>query len=311
MPDKKDLPIKEESKVTRPDVYSQIHDHSFRELATKLHQEPVKEEEKPEVKNKVEEKVEEVKEKKAVEKKEKLTEEITQKVTDKLVAEQKIKEEIVKKAETEVKEQEELDKKENYQPIWKTDPDHPKDEKGNRIPKSYDEIFSEAAKAAESRMEAKLIKQEKAKAEIETKKQTEETQTREQHDAADRQLSQQLEEEYDDLIATDKMPKITDPNNAEDEGVKAKIALFKKGMEYNTERLKEGKRPVTSIKLIYYEQFKPAENGGQPAGGDAPVAGVTPSNVTTTTKEENIPYKQLHNMSFREIFSNAMKKVNK
>ena len=306
---------KEETKVTRPSVYSEIHNRSFEELARQARNDaqkeqnketPEKVEKQEEVEDKVQEKVKEVKEKKATERKEKIIEESVKAAKEAVIAEQKAKEEALKKEEDDKKAKEELEKKRNYQPKWKLNPDADKDDKGNPIPNSYDEIFEEAKVGAKTEILAELEEKERTRAAEEAKKMEEAKNVEEAKKQADAQLNQQIEDEYNELVSEGKLPAIKDSNNQEDEGVKAKTNLFKVGMEYNNERIKEGKRPIASLKLIYYEKFK--EPVKQPAGDKAPIAG---SSATTTqaNNEPTVNYKDLHRMSYREIMMNLRSKM--
>ena len=49
------------------------------------------------------------------------------------------------------------------------------------------------------------------------------------------------------------MPKIEDPKNEDDIGIRARKSLFSKMIEVNEQRTKDGKEPIYSLKEIYYE----------------------------------------------------------
>jgi hypothetical protein len=71
--------------------------------------------------------------------------------------------------------------------------------------------------------------------------------------------------------------------------------LFKTMLDVNTERQKEGKAPIYSIKEVFYEHYKKDK---QPAGADAPISmgkGVNPP------EEKDINYAEVHKKSFADI----------
>jgi hypothetical protein len=313
MPEEK-TDLQKEKTVTRPSIYSEIHNLSFGQIAAKK-QEPVeqkveenKKEESPNTEE-LEKKAQEIREKRREEKKKQLAEEISATVKETLKKERESLKEKESKEEEERLKKEELEKKKNYIPSWKRDPNAPKDDKGNPIPKSYDEIFEEAKNAAKNEIEAEFEERARLKDEEDSRAKELENQKTEQAKKNDEALSQLLEEEYQDLVSAGKLPKIKNESDPEDEGMKAKKDLFKTGMEYNQRRINEGKRPVTSIKVIYYENYSKEKEIEQPAGGDAPVAGGEPA--TPPSEELNVPYEQLHRMSYRDIVAKAKELVSK
>lgn len=165
-------------------------------------------------------------------------------------------------------------KQEALKPKWQTDPNAPKDEQGNPLPKSYDEIAAEAARIAEENAVTR-IKAEQAANDAKVKEEADlATKTKEDQAAAikarDDAFAKELQDEETDLYTKNLMPKIKDPNDPKDPGLVARENLYKKAVEVNTARIAKGEPAIRSIKLIYYEYYKPAENL---AGHDAPVMG--------------------------------------
>ena len=98
------------------------------------------------------------------------------------------------------------------------------------------------------------------------------------------------------MSVNNKIPKIKDPNDPEDVGVKARIDLFKTMKEVNEDRVKNGKEPIISVNRIFNNYYKPKT---QPAGSDAPVSmgrGSAPVN------EGEYTYNQIHKTSFLDFF---------
>lgn len=82
-------------------------------------------------------------------------------------------------------------------------------------------------------------------------------------------VNNHIDEELADLYATNKLSPIKDPKNPSDQGVVERKALFQAMMDVNIKRREEGKDPIGSVKLIYYEHYqKPT---AQPPGADLPV----------------------------------------
>jgi hypothetical protein len=79
-----------------------------------------------------------------------------------------------------------------------------------------------------------------------------------------------VDEDLDDLYKSNKLTPIKDKANPSDQGILERKALFNTMLEVNTERAKEGKRPIYSIKEIYYEHY--TKPNAQPAGENAPIS---------------------------------------
>lgn len=199
-------------------------------------------------------------------------EEIATKAAEETVKRQeeaKKKEEEKATAEAEAKKKEEA-----LKPKWQTDPNAPKDEKGNPIPRSYDEIAAEAARIGKEEALAVF----RAEQQAEKLRQAEDAQaklkTEEDRQAAEKAKLDQLQKEMDadlnDLYATNKLPKVKDEKDPNDLGMKEFKNLFETAQRVNAERMASGKAPIRSLKLIYYEHYKPLI---EPAGKNAPVFG--------------------------------------
>lgn len=78
--------------------------------------------------------------------------------------------------------------------------------------------------------------------------------------------------QLEELTTTHKIPKVEDPKDKEDKGVKARQELFAAMVELNTERAAAGKPSITDLmNMNVFEKYQ--ANHKQPAGFNAPVAG--------------------------------------
>ena|SRR3990167_396099 len=118
--------------------------------------------------------------------------------------------------------------------------------KEGRNPKDYDEIAQWATELAVKKQEA--VKAEEAEKAKEQEKEAAKLQT-ERAEAFNKYWDTQLNE----LFEAGKLPKIEDPKNEDDIGIRARKSLFSKMIEVNEQRTKEGKEPIYSLKEIYYE----------------------------------------------------------
>jgi len=101
-----------------------------------------------------------------------------------------------------------------------------------------------------------------------------------------------VDEDLDDLYKAEKLTPIKDKDNPSDQGLLERKALFQAMLETNQKRVAENKRPIYSIKEIYYEHYtKPS---AQPAGEDAPIS--LGKGTTSSDNEQEIDYaKDVHN----------------
>jgi len=149
-----------------------------------------------------------------------------------------------------------------------------KDRDGNTVPLSYEELHAEDVRVAEERAVARIHAELKAVEETKQAEITRQTQTLEQQKSQQKSIEDQLQKELDsdlrDLYSANKMPKISDPKNENDPGNKEFKNLFETAQRVNGERMAQGLSPIRSIKLIYYEHYKPL---APPPGHDSPVFG--------------------------------------
>lgn len=267
--EKKDKPIGIE---VREKTFHQILKEQQQKLNTP--EEEKKEEPKPE--EKVDEEAQKAKEAEENRKREeeaaKEREEIARKAAEEVVKKQ---EEEKQKEADRVKAEEEAKKREEaLKPAWQKDPNAPKDETGKPIPQSYDQLAEEAARIGEeralARMEAKQAEERAEAAKQEAAKAQTEEQQKAATEAMEKQIQSEIESDLNDLYANNKLPKIKDPKDENDPGNKEYRNLFETAQKVNAERIAKGQAPIRSLKLIYYEHYKPL---GKPAGHDAPVLG--------------------------------------
>lgn len=102
--------------------------------------------------------------------------------------------------------------------------------------------------------------------------------------------------ELDDLVKTGKIPAIKDPEDNKDEGKQARVKLFAKMQEIGIKRRSEGKPPITSVKLVYYEHY----NDGEPAGAAAPVS-FGKKGVSTGKSDDDYTYAEIHSKSIDQL----------
>lgn len=164
------------------------------------------------------------------------------------------------------------------------------DEKGNAVPKSYEELAEESARVAEEKALTRLRAEQdekdvKAKQEQEQQAQQTEQQKQAQK-AAEDQLQAELDADLNDLYANNKLPKVVDPKDENDPGNKEFRNLFETAQKVNADRMAKGLAPIRSIKLIYYEHYKPLE---KPAGSAAPVFGAEPVLNNQPSEDKYIP----------------------
>lgn len=176
--------------------------------------------------------------------------------------------------------------------------------KEGRNPKDYDEIVVEAEERAFNRMQ-KFIEERERKKEEElankTKQEQEaQQQAEEQHKTVLEQTQASLARELQELEEGGYIPKVSDPNDENDEGNRVRKALFIKGVEVNNERIKKGLPPENSIAKVFFMHFKGVSN--QPAGADAPISGNKPTAVPKESEKPYI-YARDHNKTFSQIMA--------
>lgn len=191
------------------------------------------------------------------------------------------------KLDREKAQEDEKARQEALKPSWQRDPNARKDKDGNPLPKSYDEIAAEAARIATETATAK-IREEQATREKATADESERAKAaQDAKEAAAKayndNISRQLKEDEDDLYAKGLMPKIKNQDDPKDPGKVAYDNLYKKAVEVNAARMKEGKPLISSLKLIFYDYYQPTLKDNKPAGHDAPVMGAE------STQGDNLP----------------------
>ena len=140
--------------------------------------------------------------------------------------------------------------------------------KEGRNPKDYDEIVEEAENRAFNRMQKFIEEREAKKAEEDAQRTKEEKEAaqkaEEQNKTAIERAQENLANEIKELEEGGYIPKVTDENNPDDEGVVTRKALFQKGLEINNDRIAKGLPPENSIAKVFFMHFKGANT--QPAG---------------------------------------------
>ena len=165
--------------------------------------------------------------------------------------------------------------------------------------------------------QAKLDEAKKAEEakELERKAELDKKQGEEKIAEFNRQISEDLNDLYDGKLLP-RPEKIEEINNTEtkDEAAKETQKLLKFGVDLNTQRVKDGKPPVTSLAKIYFLHYKPTlgEKTEQPPGADAPVAGAT-SAPQEATSDKITPQKmaQLRKESWYQTAHRVLKEMGK
>lgn len=197
-----------------------------------------------------------------------------------------LKEEVATKAKAEaveaIEQKYNLTKKE-AESVWEW-------EREGRNPKSYDELAENVTKVALARLEEKMrlqAEEQKAKEE-EQKNQLEEY---------NKQLNTIWDEQIYTLRATGKLPKVANPKDENDEGLKTQKDFWAQLHHYNQERNKEGKPIVTNLIEFYTIGYKPPRK--EVAGADAPIIGATAE--VPPTNSETFSYEDIHNKGFHDL----------
>lgn len=268
--------------------YNEIHNKKMEDLievpdeAVEKAVAEVENEEKPE--EKVEETVEKTKvEEKAEEIKEDV-EEIDIEEMEKRVSEKVQKETVEKITKALTGEKAEEEQVSAYKKFanetWKKEGRNPTYEEALEF------VSEQAVEALEKRQAEKIQKEE------ETKKTQEKAQAEREAN-----LNKYIDSELEDLIGKGKIPAITNKDDENDPGVRARRAIFQAMLDVNKERTAEGKDPIYSPKIIYYEHYKAPTQ--QPAGADAPVFGGKSGSVASEDNKFN--YNDIHKKSFMDI----------
>ncbi len=165
-------------------------------------------------------------------------------------------------------------------------------EKEGRNP-TYKEALDYVGTKAEERVLAKLNDEVVAE-------ETKEKADKEQLEAAQKLQTELLNKSWDqqltELETTNRIPKIVDANNPNDPGVVIRKQMFKELNKNVAEQQAAGKIPSYSLKEVFYEgNFK-----RQPAGADAPIAGVRRSN--TSDNSDGFKYSDIRGKKPADIF---------
>lgn len=176
-----------------------------------------------------------------------------------------------------------------------------RDKDGNVVPLSYEELTAESVRIAEekavSRMRAEQVEREnKVRADTEQQKATQEEQLA-RTKAFDDQLQKELDTDLADLYTKNLLPKIKDPKDENDPGNKEFKNLFETAQRVNAELMAQGKSPIRSIKLIYYEHYKPLTtlpgHNAPVMGSESPLSNEAPEDRYIPARDRNKTIEQL------------------
>ena len=326
-PIKQDTPEKKETPEKKT-LVEEIRPKSIRQIVEDVHKESTKPSpdgtKKEEKEDELEKSVIEKKKERAKQKEEEQTkkiEEVAKKTSEETAS--KVTEEVKKEFKTEI--QKILDKPIDDQAKQKeADELVASWEKEKRLPKDYPELISETQRIAEVRakrtMEEMLAKRdEEAKAQREKeeteKKQSEEAKTKQIEDF-NAKIKNELEELHSaNIFKRPAKPEEIDNPDTKDDAAKEVQKFFNYGIKYNTEQVKKGLPPETSLTKLYFLHYKPevdahpeVKEDKQPAGADAPVAGNDSIPAGEAPKDKYV-YARDHNKSFSQLGSELMGKI--
>lgn len=155
---------------------------------------------------------------------------------------------------------------------------------------TYEEALLFVKDTAKKELREELDREEQ---EAQQKEEEERKAQEEQQQNTIKQYNTLWDNELSDLETNGKIDK--NPEQAK----KMRLALFETMRDVNVKRAQENKPPILSLKEIYYEHYKaPTE---QPAGADAPIAGVTKR--TSTPNPKSFTYGEVHNSDFDDILT--------
>lgn len=312
----------DDHKPTLPSEIADIRNKSFREIVKEGQgkagtpaddEEEKKKREEEEAAKKAEDEKKAADEKAQAETREREAREAQEK-HDREVAEKAAADAIAKRDEEERQKKADAEKaKENQdmrKPVWLRDPNWPyKDANGKPVPQSYEQMVEETNRIADLRFKDELDRREREQsertaAEQRKKEEAEATQKKAQDDF-DKQMQTELVSDLNDLYSMDRLPKVINENDPNDPGIIARKNLFDTGIKVNQERVKKGLAPIRSIKVIFYEHYKPVK---QPAGADAPIQGGSqPQNDKSDATEFN--FARDHKRSLRQVLADTKRAV--
>lgn len=163
-------------------------------------------------------------------------------------------------------------------------------EKEGRNPKSYEELAENIAQVALSRFKTEVQK------EVETKRAQEEEQ-KNQIDTYNKTLNTMWDEQIYALRTTGKLPKVVNPKDENDEGVKAQKDFWAQLHHFNQEKMKEGKAIVTNLIEFYTMGYQPPRK--EVDGADAPISG--PTAQGGSQEKGSFTYDDIRSKSFYDI----------
>lgn len=160
----------------------------------------------------------------------------------------------------------------------------PWEQRGETKPKSWKEHAEYSADLAEWKRQKQ--EEEIKKTQAENEKEAKEVNKR---------WNDYWDTELEELVASGKIPEVKDGNDPNDPGKRARIKLFAKMQEIGVQRQNEGKPPITSVKLIFYEHYEDEE----PSGANAPVS--FGKKAVGTSSEGDYSYEDIHGKSVDQI----------
>jgi hypothetical protein len=170
--------------------------------------------------------------------------------------------------------------------------------KNNRQP-----TWFEVAKFTEEQLEKKQEAKEAQRAKQQEEEKAKEKETIDKNNEA---TNKYVEDTLNELYENEKLPKIQDPKNEDDYGLRVQKALLAKVVEVNTQRINDKQTPKT-IKEILYEDFKIPDK--EVAGADAPTnmgrGGYTPDDTEEINYVKDIAGPR---NSIRNILNRAIKR---
>lgn len=192
-------------------------------------------------------------------------------------------------------EQKEEAEEAGYQTPW--------EKRGDKGPKSWDELLEASAELTDFRRE---LDEKRQQAQQEQQQKRQEEYFEKQNQMWDIQLEELREAGHlpkVDPSIKQKLNKGEQLTSSErrDEGLVAQYNLIKTMNDISIERQRQGKPPVTNLKEVYYEYYDKEGKQNQPAGADAPVSGGS----TPVTQSEGYNYQDIHKSSLEDIMKGS------
>lgn len=163
-------------------------------------------------------------------------------------------------------------------------------EKEGRQPKDWKEVARFASAQAKKELNAEIEEDNRVAAE--QQRQVQEAQA--QYIA---EINASWDEDFAELRAAGKLPAIVDPNDQNDPGKQAQIAVLQQMLETNQQRTAQGKKAIMSVAAFHNLYYKDPRQ--QPPGANAPVS-LSRKSVSQPDPNQ-YSYQDIHNARWEDL----------